>query len=486
MLRFSLVAALLGLATPLVADDAAVLIGVERYADFRRVNNATDIVDAAEAMRDAGFAVRTLSNGDISDTRRLLELFADDALDADRLVAALSGRFVTDGTRTWFLTEDADQPTPFGLDDAVSVDMILQALARTPGQAVLVLGYDQDGFASFGRYLREGVGRLDVPQGVTVIYGEPNRVDDLLDDALAVPGTDIIDYVRNNRRLNTLGYQPQTLVLGPGEEAPVAARPQIDPSLEAWQDALNGNTADGYRDFIFSFPRSPFVEQARARLDSLESDPVRIAEQGEAALNLTRNQRRDIQRDLTQLGYNTRGVDGIFGNGSRTAIRNWQQQNGYAQTSYLDAVQIDRLDAQASRRAAEVEAEQERAREEAEARDRDYWQETGASGSEAGYRAYLQRYPEGLFSEEAREALAEDDNAEARAREDALNINPTLRRLIESRLASLGFDPGQIDGRFDANSRRAIGRYQSQRGLTSTGFIDQPTLARLLADTFGR
>ncbi len=203
-------------------------------------------------------------------------------------------------------------------------------------------------------------------------------------------------------------------------------------------------------------------------------------------MNLTRNERRAIQRNLTLLGYNTRGVDGIFGQGSRGAIRNWQQQNGYAQTSFLTTEQINRLDAQASRRAAEIEAEEERARAEAEQLDRDYWEETGANGSASGARAYLQRYPEGIFADRARSALAEADNSQAQAREDALNINSTLRRLIESRLASLGFNPGPVDGRFNGATRRAIRDYQAARNLTATGFIDQPTLARLLADTFGR
>lgn len=488
MRHFALTAALACLTLPAFADDAAVLIGVDRYDDFRRVSDATDILDAASQMRTAGYQVTTLANGTASDMRRALGELAEDALGADRLVVALSGRFATDENRTWFLGKDSDAPTPFGLDDAISVDTVLQVLARAPGQAVLVLGYDQDGFASFGRYMREGVGRLDIPQGVTVIYGEPDRVDTVLEQAIPVPGTDIMGFVRNNRRLNVLGYQPQSLVMQPAGRTvqPAPAPTERDPDLVAWNAARDANTADAYRNFILDYPRSPFAEIARERLDDIENDPVRLAEQAEDGLNLTRNERRAIQRNLTLLGYNTRGVDGIFGQGSRGAIRNWQQQNGYAQTSFLTTEQINRLDAQASRRAAEIEAEEERARAEAEQLDRDYWEETGANGSASGARAYLQRYPEGIFADRARSALAEADNSQAQAREDALNINSTLRRLIESRLASLGFNPGPVDGRFNGATRRAIRDYQAARNLTATGFIDQPTLARLLADTFGR
>jgi len=487
---FQLAIALTGLALPAIADDAALLMGVSRYDDLRRVSDGTDILDAASDLRNGGYAVSTIANGDAADMRRLAAGFADNALDADRLVVALSGRFATDGTRTWFLAQDSNVPAPFGLEGAISVETMMDVMARAPGQAVLVLGLDGDERGRFGAYLREGLGDLDVPQGVTVITGDPGRVDDLLTDVVAAPGGDVMAYLRDNRRFAGLGFQPQTLVL---QKAGVVAADPVDPSLRPWIAAQEANTADSYRTFIFEYPDSPYIDTARARLDEIERDPLRLAEIEEAGLNLTRNERRAIQRNLTLLGFNTRGVDGIFGPGSRGAIRNWQQENGYAQTSFLTTEQINRLDAQASRRAAEIEAEEEAAREEALALDRDYWEETGARGSEAGYRTYLDRYPEGIYADEARaklreleEASEDASNAEARAREDALNINPVLARLIENRLGQLGYNPGRVDGRFDADARRAIARYQSDGGLTATGYLDQATLARLLADTFGR
>ena len=493
MRKLPLAAAFTALALPAMADDAALLMGVDRYNDLRRVSDGRDILNGAEALGDAGYEVTTLSDGSIRDMRRALSQLADRALDAERLVVGLSGRFATDGGRTWFLADDADTPTPFGLDDAISVETVMDVLSRTPGQAVLVLGYEQGNFASYGPYLREGVGQLDVPQGVTVIYGEPSRVDDVLTRAVAEPGVDVMAWLSDNNRLNVLGYQPQSLIMQPApSRSPEPARPlpQIDPSLAAWNDAQEANTADSYRNFIFDYPRSPYVSEARRRLNEIESDPVRLAEIAENALNLTRTERRAIQQNLTLLDFDTRGVDGIFGPGSRGAIRNWQQLNGYTQTSFLTREQINRLDAQASRRRAEIAAEEERAREEALRLDRDYWEETGARGTQAGYRAYLDRYPQGIYAEQARAALQEEEQqnnqAEAQAQEDALNVNPVLRRLIEGRLASLGYNPGTVDGVFDRDTRGALSRYQQRNNLPATGYLNQPTLARLLADTIGR
>ena len=277
MRKLSLVAALLGATSPVFAEDAAVLIGNDRYDEFRRVNDATDVLGAANDLEDAGYEVMTLANGTAADMRATLDRFASEALSADRLIVALSGRFATDEDRTWFLGDDADTPTPFGLDDAISVDTVMQVLARAPGQAILVLGYDQDGFSSFGRYMREGVGRLNVPQGVTVIYGEPDRVEDVFDNAITREGADVMGYVRDNRRLNVLGFQPETLVMQPAPANDAPVRPTIEPSLAAWNAARQADTADAYREFIFENPRSPFVDEARTRLDAIETDPATFA-----------------------------------------------------------------------------------------------------------------------------------------------------------------------------------------------------------------
>ncbi|MBE0412541.1 peptidoglycan-binding protein [Yoonia sp.] len=493
MRNLMLTTALIALGLPALADDAALLIGVERYQDLRRLSGGADVARANRDLRDAGYVVTALTNGSARDTQRVLGEFMSDVGNADRLVVGLSGRFMTDGERTWFLTADARQPSLFTIaSTAVSLESLMAVLARVPGQAVLVLGLDASANATQDEYLREGLGRLNIPQGVSVVISPPNLTDDVLSDAVARPGGNIMAYVSGNRRLAVQGYAPQVLVLQPDEGTPAVQTPVLDSTLVLWERAQAANTADSYRDFLSTHPNSPYAAEARRRLGDIENDPLRIAQLAEEALNLSRNERRALQQNLTLLDYNTRGVDGIFGPGTRGAIRNWQQTNGFAQTGYLTAEQISRIDGQASRRAAAIAAEEAEARAAAERLDRAFWEETGARGDQAGYRAYLDRYPEGLFAREARAALEKlqanqsQGNDLARAEEEALNINPVLARLIESRLDQLGFDPGPVDGRFDDDTRRALARYQAQRNLPATGYLNQPTLARLLADTFGR
>ena len=63
----------------------------------------------------------------------------------------------------------------------------------------------------------------------------------------------------------------------------------------------------------------------------------------ETALGLTRSERQEIQRRLVLLGYDTRGVDGVFGKGSRAAIGEWQGGNEFPVSGFLDLNQIANL-----------------------------------------------------------------------------------------------------------------------------------------------
>lgn len=57
--------------------------------------------------------------------------------------------------------------------------------------------------------------------------------------------------------------------------------------------------------------------------------------------------------------------------------------------------------------------------------DRAYWNDTGISGREADLRAYLERYPDGLFADRAQGALDQimaDNQEQANAVEPARGV----------------------------------------------------------------
>ena len=54
---------------------------------------------------------------------------------------------------------------------------------------------------------------------------------------------------------------------------------------------------------------------------------------------------------------------------------------------------------------------------------------------------------------------------------------------IEQQLKSLGFDPGPVDGVYDAQTEKALRAFQRKAGVTETGIVDDATMAELIAST---
>ena len=85
-----------------------------------------------------------------------------------------------------------------------------------------------------------------------------------------------------------------------------------------------------------------------AQLAALPKQPeVDPAERAELALGLNRNDRKELQAALTALGFETNGVDGFFGPGTRNAIASYQAAKGVKQTGFLTASLASQLSAEA-------------------------------------------------------------------------------------------------------------------------------------------
>ena len=61
-------------------------------------------------------------------------------------------------------------------------------------------------------------------------------------------------------------------------------------------------------------------------------------QQTEEQIGLTKAKRRDVQRRLTRLGFDTK-VNGTFDDATRVAISRWQEESGYPSTGFLNAGQ---------------------------------------------------------------------------------------------------------------------------------------------------
>ena len=540
----SFVAATLVLLTsPALAEDRALILGNERYHNAANITAAAEALQSRPALEAAGF--RVISGLDLTTDalRAQLDLLLVDREAAERLVILLAGHFVRSERGTWFLGVDADAPGLATVDgQGLPLATVLEIASGAPGGALVLLGSEERRIR-LGAGLAPGIGPLDIPQGVSVIRGDAALITSFATLDLVQRGQSLSALVAARPDLIADGFLSDLVPFLPAEPGVVAGSGSTAVAAETafWEATKGLATLEAYEAYLKRYPGGLFSTEALVKVTQARAEPSRDARLAEEALALTRDQQREVQRALSLLGFNTRGIDGIFGSGTRAAIIAWQQANAVVPDGYLTTALITRITAQADRRAAELEAEAAKRQAQLEALDRAYWAETGAKGDETGLRAYVKRYPDGLFSEVAsdnltlieearlREAetqdrfawdLAEATNTEAgyraylhsrptgafaetarariaaltqtdaeaavlaaaRAAEAALGLNNGTRNLVERRLNGLGLKPGLVDGQFDEDSRRAIRRYQAARDLPVTGYLSEPTLVRLLAD----
>ena len=526
------------------AQPAALLVGNENYEAFRDVRQADAFGDLEGRLADLGFASRTVTNANGQRLQSALVSFETAAAAGEGAVVMLSGRFVHSATETYFLATDSEADTLAEVRrEALPLSTLTAMLAASSGRAVLALG-DGGAFEVPSPFLDGGVGEIALPQGVTLLQGPADEIRGIF--GAVIDGETVLrPEALSGADVTVSGFVPWDGRLAFSDPLIISPEPETDPrgaELAYWEAVRGLDTVEGYENYLDRYPRGIYAAEAEERQVALRDAPRREAEAAEAALRLNRDQRREIQRALTLLDFETRGIDGIFGRGTRAAISAFQEEEGFEVTGYLTREQIRRLDRLARTRAEDLEEEARREAERAAREDREYWSVTGASGREADLRRYLDRFPDGIFAEEARadlraieearrpeisaaeqltwERVEENGSAEAyreylrrypngayadaalseierleeaerggtdrqaaARREDAMNLSATTRRTIEQRLAALEYNPGPVDGIFDDRTRNALLRYQRDRRLPATGYMNDATMVRILADT---
>ena len=499
--------ALLALTTPAMAQNVALVIG---NADYSGVSDLSDREHdrLVSAYRSAGFEVTEGENLTRTQLFTLLGGFLDTIEGAERIVIHLNGHTVTTQTESWFMPTDTNGDTVVRIGlTAPTLDLFLSMVDGASEVGVLFVGTDEEN-GHTGEGYDTGVGRIYAPRDTMVVVGPIADVSSLVRNTALEPGTTLREMGNElPDDLRRFGFAPRNVVLVEEREVVVEPLPQITPQPQ------------------------PSVPQ------------VSPAERQEADLNLTRAQRREIQTDLVALGYNTRGIDGLFGAGSRSAIAAWQQAQSFTATGFLSRGQIDLLGVQADNKRAADEAERTRAQAEREREERAFWEATGAAGTEQGLRRYLDSYPNGIFAAQARTELAAltaanagaqvaaawetavntntiagyetflanfpqsefagtararieqlraaqapaptpapatDPLAEARAAEQALGLNSINRALVQIRLQALGYTVGNISGSFDEATRQGLAAFQRDYGLEATGYVNQATVRQLI------
>ncbi|MEL7115014.1 MAG: peptidoglycan-binding domain-containing protein [Pseudomonadota bacterium] len=537
-LAITFAAVLAALPGAALSDDVALILGNDTYESYPASIQARQLSELARVLQRAGYFVQVSRNSRRDVRLDRAKAVWDRLANADRLFIVIGGHIVHSRGQTWLLHSDAEDVTGFTIgQDAIPVEPFLDLAANRPGEAVVIVADDPSRLAlDFG--IKDGAGPLEVPQGVTLVQGAPVDIARFVQDELLRPGQSIAQSAaRASRSVEVSGYLPRGTGL---VEDRVGGGSGSGSEADVWRHAEATNTIEAYRLYLELYPAGTFALEAGRRITELTLTPEDRARLVEEGLALTRDDRRAIQRALTLLGHETRGIDGLFGRNTRNAIQSWQRDQGLSATGYLNANQISRLETSAELRAEELRIEAERRRLEAEAADRDFWRRTGSDGTPEGFAGYLKRYPEGLFADEAREGLREVERqqrrlaqraereawdravisgteqsyvdylraypngrfkqeadlrltrlrnpevsqevmARARREEATLELNQITRTLIERQLRALNLNPGRADGQFTDRTRRALRKFQRLNNQPPTGFVTRRTIVLLLA-----
>jgi uncharacterized caspase-like protein len=126
--------------------------------------------------------------------------------------------------------------------------------------------------------------------------------------------------------------------------------------LEFWRSIKDSNKIDELNAYLSNYPNGTFKALALARIAALQDGPTNTTRNlttgavdqaifsdeatqvTEDQLGLSKTQRRDVQRRLTGLGFDTKAT-GKFDEATRTVITRWQAARGYPKTGYLNAMQ---------------------------------------------------------------------------------------------------------------------------------------------------
>ena len=538
--------------SPSYADDQALIIANGSYQYTRGATGPSLAPNVAGQLREAGYRVQSVENIGHVNMMQTVSQFAASAKPKDHVVYVYLGHTLNDGANSYLAPVDLNAPHADTISQsAMNMNVLMGPASKHAGPSAIFLGWTKPKKKLLGsrKYpfrgapgLRFGLGEIDVPQGVLVVNGIVQRTVNAIDTQFFEKGKSTRDagdatagYIRSQ------GYLSHHAYLNRGKPMP-RPTPDVGDGVEQsfWKFTKQENTIVAYEAFIKRFPNGRYVAVAKKNLANLRAEAlISPAERTERALNLTREEKRDIQRALTVLGHDTRGVDGVFGPASRRAIVGWQTRAKRQAHGFLDEGQIRNILSQGENRRRALDEEAKRKRIAIEAEDHAFWRATGASGREYDLRVYLNEYPNGLYAEtaqanldriiaaKARKSGSTEDrkawnaaagentlqsyhlylrkfqnglfaeeaktrirklrardanrqkNEEALRLEKAMNLGSKMWLVVERQLANSGFNTGQVDGVVNQATRNALRQFQRSNDLPVTGYMNPKTLSRV-------
>jgi len=248
-----------------------------------------------------------------------------------------------------------------GLAEMKSGEGTLIAFATGPGQTAL--DGEPGNNSPFTRALMDNIAApgVEIQQAMTKVRAQVS--DETNKAQLPWGHTDLTGEVYlNPAPVNAAPASATVAAAAPNAPAVTTGPASAEAELEFWRSIKGSNKPEELNAYLNQYPNGQFKPLAMSRLAALENGPstttrnlttgvdqATFTEEADQAaedqIGLDKARRRDVQRRLTALGFDTK-VTGKFDEETRAVISRWQAARGYPKTGFLNQLQHKALQAE--------------------------------------------------------------------------------------------------------------------------------------------
>ena len=235
-----------------------------------------------------------------------------------------------------------------GLAEMKSGEGTLIAFATGPGQTAL--DGKEGANSPFTRALMANIATpgVEIQQAMTKVRAQVNE--ETRKGQLPWGHTNLIGTVYLNQAAAPAPAPAQS------HQAVATASQGSEVEVEFWRSIRESNKPEELNAYLATYPNGQFRSLAQARIASLQDsasanatrnlttgiDPKTFNAEAnqttEDQIGLDKGRRRDVQRRLNGLGFDTK-VTGTFDDSTRAVISRWQAARGYPKSGYLNKLQ---------------------------------------------------------------------------------------------------------------------------------------------------
>ena len=481
----------------------ALIIGNSNYQNVVALTNpANDAAAITEMFRNAAFDV-VESRRDLKNTemRRALRDFTEKARDADIAVIYYAGHGMeVDGSNYLIPVDAVLERDTDAYDEAIALDRILQAIEPAKKLRLVILDACRDN--PFAKNMKRNVAARSLSRGLAGV--EPARPNTLIAFAakggstasdgdnknspfttallkyLARPGLELGKAFRLVRDdvMNTTGNRQEPFVYGslggddvalvPAPAAPPAASGNANAAIRGdYELAERVGTKEAWDSFVAANPTGFYSDLAKAQRNKLAAETARLAATDKARIAAEEQARLAAEgakaSEQAKAATQTKAAEEV-----RLAAEKKKQ----AEDARLAAAEQAKLLAQA--KAGEIErlaaekaqaaADKKKQADDAKLALADQQRQAAATANKTDETKIASAEP--LKQDKPETGKPADPAVASLAPTDAATSAPPLDlpRLLQSELKRVGCQIGEIDGEWNASSRRALASFNDHAG----------------------